>query len=46
MKLELSMEEISGVIIALKKFPMEQVEPLVNKIIQQMQEQSQPTETN
>jgi hypothetical protein len=46
MKLELTMEEVSGVIIALKKFPMEQVEPLVNKIIQQLQEQQSQSEQN
>ena len=47
MKLELTMEEVMGVITALKKFPMEQVEQLVNKIIQQVQEnQSQQPETN
>ena len=47
MKLELTMEEVMGIITALKKFPMEQVEVLVNKIIKQVQEnQSQPTETN
>ena len=46
MKLELTMEEVMGVITALKKFPMEQVEQLVNKITQQISEQKSQPETN